>query len=100
MSDFPEHDKLHVVKVQSQAIGVFLSWLQEEQSVVLSKRYKHNENCIDDGERVCGTESDLLVPVYCSISQWIAQYFDIDEAKLEAEKRSMLDDLRSGTSAV
>lgn len=93
---YPEHDKLQSVKDRSQIIGDFLSWLQEEQSVVLAKSHKHNANCIENGDRVCGVEKGQLVPVFCSIPQWLAKYFDVDEAKLEEEKRAMLDKLRSG----
>lgn len=31
MSDYPEHEKLSVVKDKSQAIGEFLDWLSEQQ---------------------------------------------------------------------
>jgi hypothetical protein len=98
LARYPEHDRLQAVKESSQTIGDFLSWIQEEQSVVLARSHKHNENCIENGERVCGAEKDSLVPVFCSITGWLARYFGIDEAKLEAEKRTMLDDLRSGAS--
>jgi len=98
VAQYPEHDRLQSVKESCKTIGDFLSWLQEEQSVVLAKSHKHNGNCIEDGERVCGVENDSLVPVFCSIPEWLAQYFGIDETKLEAEKRAMLDVLRSRAS--
>lgn len=98
VAPYPEHDKLRAVKDRSQIIGDFLSWLQEEQSVVLAKTHRHNANCVEEGDRVCGVESNQLVPEFRSIPKWLAQYFDIDEAKLEEEKRAMLDELRSGAS--
>jgi hypothetical protein len=94
LASYPEHDKLRSVKDRSQIIGDFLSWLQEEQSVVLAKSHRHNANCVEEGDRVCGVENNQLVPEFRSIPQWLAQYFDIDEYKLEEEKRSMLDELR------
>lgn len=98
LARYPEHDRLQAVKERSQTIGDFLSWIQEEQSVVLARSHKHNGNCVEDGKKMCGAENDSLVPVFCSITEWLAQYFDIDEAKLEAEKCAMLDDLRLGSS--
>jgi len=98
VSAHPEHDKLHAVKENSQIIGEFLAWLQEDQGVVLAKPHAHSDFCIEDGRRVCGAESGALIGVLAPIPRWLARYFDIDEEKLEAEKRSMLDELRQGSS--
>ncbi len=73
MSDYPEHDKLRHVKDESQAIGEFL----------------------DFGGYVLGEYIDgRLQPVHGSISRILAEYFEIDEKKIEQEKRQMLDKLR------
>lgn len=77
MSDYPEHDKLHAVKDKSQAIGEFVEWLQE-QGIHLASW--HN-----------GTQ---LRPWHESIEDLLARHFEIDLAKLEAEKRAMLDKIR------
>jgi hypothetical protein len=73
MSQYPEHDKLHSVQVQKQAVGDFLIWLLEEQKVMLSKPHEHEEYCFDDGERVCGTANGVLVPVSISVRGWLAR---------------------------
>ena len=67
VAPYPEHNKLQSVKESSQIIRDFLSWLQGEQSVVLAKSHKHNANCVEDGDRVCGAENDQLVAVFRSI---------------------------------
>jgi hypothetical protein len=95
---YSEHDKLQSVKESSQTIGEFLEWLQEDQGVVLAKPHVHTDFCIEEGRRVCGAESGSLIGVLASIPRWLARYFDIDEDKLEAEKRAMLDELRLGAS--
>ena len=95
---YPEHDKLQAVKEASQSIGAFLAWLQDEQGVVLTKAHAHSDSCYEDRARVCGAERGALVPVFASIPSWLSRYFDIDEAKLEAEKRQMLDECRSWAS--
>jgi hypothetical protein len=97
-SRYPEHDKLELVREKSQTIGEFLDWLQNEQAVVLTKEHQHSEFCCEEGDLVCGVERNSLVPVVSTIPKWLARYFDIDEEKLEAEKRQMLDELRSGAS--
>jgi hypothetical protein len=97
-SVYPEHDKLQAVKEASQSIGEFLTWLQDEQGVVLTKVHAHSDFCYEDGDRMCGVEKGALVPVLASVPSWLSRYFDIDEAKLEAEKRQMLDECRSWAS--
>ena len=75
---YPEHEKLSAVAEASQAIGEF----------------------IDFGPYVLAewVEDDLghkyLVPVYKSINSILAEYFDIDLFKLEAEKRRMIQELQ------
>jgi hypothetical protein len=92
---YPEHDKLESVKEASQSIGEFLTWLQYEQGVVLTKAHEHSDFCYEGGDRVCGSERGALVPVIASVPNWLSRYFDVDEARLEDEKRKMLDELRS-----
>ena len=65
---FPEHDKLHKIRSQSQLIGEFLEWLSYSKGISL------------------GT------PVH----DLLAEFFEIDLKKLEAEKRAMLWSIRTG----
>ena len=77
MSDYPEHEKLEKIAATSQAIGEFLEWL-EEQGVVL---------CRFGG-------FDMAYPCRESKETLLAQHFQINLAKLEAEKRAMIATLR------
>jgi hypothetical protein len=61
-----ECDKLHAIKDQSQVIGEFLDWLEDEHEVFLPK----------------------------SVTNLLAEYFDIDLEKVEQEKLAILEDLR------
>lgn len=78
MPTYPEHDKLRAVKENSQVIGEFLDWLINEQHVVLATHRGH-----------------ILMPVVSSIQKWLARYFDIDEDRLEDEKRAILAEIRA-----
>ncbi len=80
-TDYPEHAKLEAVKDQSQAIGDFLEWLGNDRPngpVFLCER---RENAHVD---------NIWAPTSASTERLIAEYFDIDEKKLEAEKRAIL----------
>ena len=78
----PEHDKQHAILGKSQAIGEFLEWLQTKGIELAS--YPNN------GEPV-GYEH--LMPYRKSIQQILADYFNIDLGKIEAEKRAILKEL-------
>lgn len=73
MSKYLEHDKLSAVAEQTQAIGEFNEWL-EGKGIFLA-RYVEGNNF---PREVYGFR-DLL-----------AEWADIDQDKLEAEKREML----------
>lgn len=118
---YPEHEKLAKVKDRSQAIGEFLDWLMNEQGAFLCKHHTHDEGCecadnwhvevkygdtlrcptCDSGRRlrrrhVCGMLELYPNPVHRTIQDWLAAYFDIDQGKIEQEKRDMLEAVRQG----
>lgn len=80
MSDYPEHDKMRVIAKQSQTIGEFLAWAQNEKGWALCH--------LDQNEQE-------YMPVYKSITVLLAEYFEIDLNRVEDEKRQMLDELRA-----
>lgn len=80
--NFPEHEKLEKVADKSQAIGEFLEDLGS-RGILLAF-------WVDDEDR--------LAPVHTRKDVLLAQFFDIDLVKLEAEKRAMLESLRTPTS--
>lgn len=105
MSEYPEHDKLQKVKDKSQAIGEFLEKM-DEQGLILCKQHTHDWSCYEDvvmdGDRVvshghlcCSHRNGDRVCDYVTIEHRLEAYFGIDGNKLEAEKRQMLEELRS-----
>lgn len=93
--EYPEHQKLKAIKDKSQTIGEFLEWLTSEQKIVLAKGHEHGETCEDEeGEVNCGQWEGQLYGVQKPITQWLAEYFNIDQRKLDAEKEAMLEELR------
>ena len=75
----PELDKMRAVKDRSQAIGEFIEWLRSKKSYEIA--------FYPEG-------SDLLFPVNTSIEKLLADFFEIDLNKVDAEKRALLKQLR------
>ena len=75
MSDYPEHDRQRAVMADAQVIGAFL----DETPYILAE-YRLMD----------GWHEERLVPVQKTTLQVLADYFDIDLDKIEAEKRAML----------
>lgn len=78
-SPYPEHAKQAAVLAQSQAIGEFL----DEGPYYLAE-YREIE----------GYRDPQLVPVGRSLQQVLADWFGIDLAEIEREKRRMLEAMR------
>ena len=79
---YPEHEKLKAVQAASEAIGEFLDGGLRDQGLVLAIAVE-----------VSGDQ--VLFPASASIEKILADYFGIDLAKIEAEKRQMLESLRA-----
>jgi hypothetical protein len=78
---YPEHEKMAAVKVQSQALGAFLEWLENEGGIVLAMR---------DPER-----HGELLETFESTETLLARYFEIDLKKISAEKEAMFEAQRA-----
>jgi hypothetical protein len=78
MSQYPEHDKLRLIRDKSQAIGEFLSLLGQHGLTLCEFHEKYNE----------------YLPTGITIQKLLAKHFGIDLVKLDDEKRDMLDELR------
>lgn len=100
----PECDKMQAAQEKSQAIGDFLGWLQSgvvkqnlpmERSIFLAA---YHVDCEDrDGETLPEDEweiGDTLLPYAYSTERLLAEYFGIDLAKAEQEKRAILKEMR------
>ena len=75
---YPECEKLKKVHEKSQTIGEFLEWLEGEKGVVLMVEKEDETYPISFQYHTEGL---------------LAEYFEIDLKKVEAERREMLADL-------
>lgn len=90
---YPEHEKLRGLAGKNQTCGEFLEWLQQRYTI--AEYHTHSVNCLDDGGYpVCGSSEKSLYTASLNIPKLLAEFFEIDESKLEQEKVAMLDDLR------
>lgn len=119
----PTLDKMLSVKASSQAIGEFLEWLTE-QRIALAAFHHHDPEDEDDlpgaiehegqergcyaaeweerpagrhrlhWRRRCGIATGRLLPIVRSTEQLLADYFEIDLAAAERERRAILDEIR------
>lgn len=76
MNKYPEHDKLKAVEKESQFLGGFLEWANEE------------------GMFLAEYDDDIMRTVRKSTNTLLAEYLDIDLVKLEKEKQGMLAEIR------
>jgi len=78
MTQYPEHEKLKIIKENSQQIGEFLDWLFGKATICL---WHERHEC--------------FYPAGKTIEGWLAEYFGIDQTKIDEEKRQMLEEIRS-----
>ena len=110
MSKYPEHEKLARIKDESHSIGLFLDWLRGGfegspnltlcyyQEPTGQPRFENDGGSLFDGEEL-KLNLDFIEPGWTparqTIPQLLAQYFGIDQEKLDAEKEQMLADIRA-----
>lgn len=118
---YPECEKLAKVSKESNAIGQFLDWLNDEQNTRLFKWSDEADNgeakFIDEtGDATVPStysfdekeDEDFLNPEYETFPkgyypvhkahyQLLAQYFNIDLNKVEKERRQMLKELQNSS---
>lgn len=78
MSDYPECEKLDEVGESRILLCDFLGWL-EGKGFEICERFP---------------ETDRYWPTYKSADTLVLQFFDIDEKKLEVERKDMLNRLQ------
>jgi hypothetical protein len=83
MSEFPEHDRLDMIKDKSQTIGDFVMVFLPSKGIYLS---------------TLGMDADTLLPNMTPIQDLLAEYFGIDRNRLDQEKLKMLDQIREANS--
>ena len=102
---YPEHEKLHQVAALSQACGEFVDWLESEKKIVFGQYHTHGPTCLgwdEDRKRVnyrspgphCEFRENELVPTIFNLKNALAEFFEIDQKKLEDEKLQLLEEQR------
>lgn len=89
MQSYPEHEKLATIGDKSQACGEFMEWLQQRYTIA-EYHVHHPTGCYVGVTRTCGTSDQVLYTASINLRELLAEFFEIDKAKLEAEKRAML----------
>ena len=79
---YPECTKLASIAPVSQKIGEFLDWWMSNENRILAEGYR------DYGD------IRAWFPTRRSLEVILAEFFEIDLEKVEAEKRVMLDEIR------
>lgn len=82
----PEIDKMKAVQAESQSIGAFIDWLQQNEMAI----------CIHEDVGEYRTKMEYW-PIRKNIEQILAEYFEIDLNKVEKEKVAILEDFRKRT---
>jgi hypothetical protein len=81
---YPESTKLHEIAHLSQACGEFIDWLASEHGIQLCE--------IPKGY------SDTWFPSHRSLHGLLAEHFEIDMNKVDAERRAMITALRAANT--
>ena len=92
MAEYPEHEKLRLIKDKSQTCGDFYEWLQDH-GYALAERHSHTDECYDGSYLHCGMSEGDLFRALLSRDQLLAMFFEIDLDKLE--RREAGDDRRT-----
>lgn len=85
----PELDKQAKVVDKSQTCGEFLEWLRDEKGFVLA-RYPSAEEAEEEG-----LSEQRPLHVHTSTTELLAEFFEIDLRKIEAERRALLEAIRA-----
>ncbi len=96
-SKFPEHEKLKEVQPRSQSCGELIDWLKHEKGLVLAEWVTPTWQELGYSQEPRARIEPRLVPAPLNVRKLLAEFFGIDEEKLEEEKRAMLDAMRAGT---
>lgn len=98
MVETPELDKASKIVGESQRIGEFIDWVKDTKHIWLCQYI----TCTEVREHIFkpGTYYEVevteLVPIKISTESLLAEFFDINLDKIEAEKRALLEQVRCG----
>lgn len=97
MTEYPEHEKLRAVAETSQHLGELIDLLHTKGYVVArwnAPESSYRARCLSCDHTEMNVVEERLVPVHGSINYILADLFDIDLVKIDAEKVAMIDALR------
>jgi hypothetical protein len=77
----PECEKLAAIKDEGQVIGEFLEWLEGKGWFLCEYKADYYEG-------------NMPLPIRFNIDHLLAEYFNIDLKKVEAEQRALLEEIR------
>lgn len=99
---YPEHEKLAKISDRSQAIGDFLEWLRYTKHLDLGRPHDHEESGCekDQGAWECELYTHEFDYNMIPVVDLLAEYFKIDQQKIEREKDRMLKEIRKGQQTV
>ena len=83
MSDYPEHDKQSAIIEDARTIDEFIEWLGSRGMFIA------------EHQKLDGFRDPILVPIPQAHQQVVMDFYGIDGAKLEDERRAMLASLRA-----
>ncbi len=95
-----ELDRMSAVQAESNAIGRFMDWLEDVKGYSLAQIHTHDDECLqrDAGNfpyYVCGYLNHGLMPVFgATKEQLLADFFEIDLAKIEDERSALIEHLQ------
>jgi hypothetical protein len=77
----PECEKLAAIKNESQPIGEFLEWVESKGWFLCEYKSDYYEG-------------NMPLPIKFNTSHLLAEYFNIDLKKVEAEQLALLEEIR------
>lgn len=105
---YPQHEKLHEVKDDSQKIGLFMEWFFSTYDVypkgVVGEYMEQAEGFKGFAEALAGGEFDIEYPMRVlggdqRFNKILADYYGIDYDELMREKDRILEDFRAKAAA-
>lgn len=96
MANYPEHEKLKLVSEKSQACGEFLEWLNSTCGLVLCRETSEVER--DEMEEYGEGVRESYAPARITTNNLLAEFYGINQQKLEKEKEAMLAELRKANA--
>ncbi len=95
---YPECDKLNERTKEWNAIYPFMEWLQEKKiwlaHTITKREYYGDAYGEFYGEDYADEPMNTMVPILQSLEALLYDFFDVDPAELERERRLLLSSLR------